>query len=105
MGLAEEFHRDMIGIYERARDECNYRPTRFLDVIYTKGGVAAAKNFLGSDKTQEGLFHLYELGRLDLSMEILVLKKKYKDLFLEEERTEARKRLKELGYEIKEDKI
>ena len=89
MGIAEDFHQDMLSIYEKAKEECNYTPTRFLETVY-------------SDKPQEGLYHLWELGRLDLSMEVLVLKEKYTDLFTDEEKIEAKRRLDDLGYETKE---
>ena len=98
MGLAEEFHQDMVDIYNKTNEECDYRPNRFLEVVQKMGGLNAAKKFLGSEKPQEGLNKLWELKRLDLSMEVLVLKKKYAELFTNEEKEIARKRLEDLNY-------
>ena len=46
----------------------------------------------------EGLTALWERGRLDITMEALVLKKPWTELFTEEDLSVARKRLYELGY-------
>lgn len=105
MDLVKDFHQEMLLIYERGKEECDYRPTRFLEVVNEMGGLRAAKMFLSSDKPQEGLYRLWDLGRLDLSMEVLILKKKYINLFSDEEKKEAKKRLDDLGYkETREDK-
>lgn len=95
--LEQEFHNDMLNIYEQAT-RYNYRPTRFLQIVQERGGVNAAKYLLAAPGSQEGLFKLYELKRLDLSMEALVIQDKYASLFDAAEITIARKRLQELGY-------
>lgn len=97
--LEEQFHADMIRIYERTRDECDWTPTRFLQMVCDHGGVEAAKQLIMAAELHEGLVRLWELGRLDLSAEALVLREKYRVLFTDEERARARKRLRELNYE------
>ena len=97
------FHEEMLGIYEKAKKECGYNATRFLQMVQEKGGVKAAKQWLSNDTPQEGLFKLWELDRLDLSMEALVLRKQFRRLFTDEELTRARKRFLDLNYVIKED--
>ena len=96
------FHEEMLGIYEKAKKECGYNATRFFQKVREVGGVAAAKQWLSSDTPQEGLFKLWELGRLDLSMEALVLRKQFRGLFTEEELARARKRLHDLHYIVDE---
>jgi hypothetical protein len=97
------FHNEMLGIYEKAKEECGYNAIRFLEKVKAVGGVTAAKQWLSKDTPQEGLFKLWELGRLDLSMEALVLRKQFRKLFTDEELTQARKRLHDLNYVIDED--
>ncbi len=97
------FHEEMLGIYEKAKKECGYIATRFLQMVQEKGGLKAAKQWLSNDTPQEGLFKLWELGRLDLSMERLVLRKQFRKLFTDEELASARKRLQDLHYSIDED--
>lgn len=95
--LEQEFHNEMVNIYEQTT-RYNYRPTRFLQIVQERGGVNAAKYLLAAPGTQEGLFKLYELKRLDLSMEALVIQDRYASLFEPAEIEIARKRLQELGY-------
>lgn len=92
------FQRDMIKIYMEAK-ELGYNPTRFLQMIDKYGGVGAAKKLLSTeDFIQEGVVTLWELGRLDLSVEALVVKEQFGELFIDKEKEIARKRLRDLGY-------
>ena len=60
----------------------------------------AAKTLLQPQQPHsEGLTKLWESGRLDLSMEKLVLDCRWKPLFTDEELRTARKRLRELHYD------
>ena len=40
--LEQEFHRAMINIYERAKNEANYKATYFLRMVADHGGVETA---------------------------------------------------------------
>jgi len=91
--LVKEFHQAMLQIYHQAKKHCNYTPTRFYQMVNEKGGLAAAKALLASPEPQSGLTILWECGRLDLSMEALVIDLRFGPLFSVEEREEARERL------------
>lgn len=96
--LESNFEAEMIRFYKEA-SKLGYNATRFLDMFYEFGGVNSAKKLLAKEKyIQEGVIKLWELGRLDLSVEALVLKPEYKDLFSEAELATAKKRLNELNY-------
>ena len=101
-GLEDRFERRMREIYEQAADECNYRPTRFLQMVNERGGLETAKIMLSKDDHPEGLTRLWEEGRLDISMEAAVLQEPWCALFTEAELGVARKRLKSLGYDFDE---
>lgn len=96
--LEDAFHQKMIEVYDRAKRECRYMATRFYQMVNAHGGLAAAKMLLTSKQHPEGLTRLWEEGRLDISMEALVLREPWNQLFSEEELSVARKRLNELGY-------
>lgn len=96
--LERQFHQKMIEIYQRAASECAYRPTRFLQMVTERGGLAAAKDLLHASRPAEGLSILWERQRLDLSVEALVCKQPWRSLFTQDEIAEAEKRLKDLGY-------
>lgn len=85
-------------IYEQASTECDYKATRFLQLVVTEGGLPAAKKLLGAKGYSEGLTRLWEEKRLDISMEATILQDPWSGLFTEEELAIARKKLEELGY-------
>lgn len=98
--LEERFGNDMIYIYNAAREECNYNASRFLQMIYDKGGLAAARQLIRKTGEFAGLIALYDNKRLDLSVEAYVLKPEYAELFTEEEKEICRKRLHEYEYDV-----
>ncbi len=93
-----KFHNEMIQIYEKAKQECGYNATRFFQMVTELGGVQAARSLLRSNALSDGLVELWERGRLDLTMEALVLRPPWKILFTSEELATAEKRLRDLGY-------
>ena len=98
--LKDEFHQAMLSIDDAAAQH-GYHPTYFLRMVHELGGLTAAKRLLSTDGPQSGLARLWELGLLDNSMEALVLQERWKELFSDDERQAARKRLKDYGYTFK----
>ena len=99
MGIENRFHQEMLRIY-RETAKFGYYPRYFLQMVGDLGGVYAAKRLLSSRDLQSGFERLWTEGRLDLSVEALVLEEPWTSLFTDEELTEARSRLKDLGYEL-----
>jgi hypothetical protein len=100
--IERRFHEQMVNIYERAKAECNYNATRFLQMVTELGGLGAAKALLHAPGLSDGFTALWECGCLGLTMEALVLRLPWSDLFTEEELAVARKRLTDLGYNVDE---
>jgi len=96
--LEREFEQELIETYKVAAKH-GYHATYFLKMIGTHGGVETAKRLLADDQVQTGLFRLAELKILHISVENLVLERKYDELFLTSEKRAARERLRELGFE------
>lgn len=96
--IEKKFNKDMINIYREAKRELNYTASRFMQLISEIGGLRAAKQLISKDGGTSGFVTLWEMGRLDFSIEAHVLKPEYKELFTEEEREICRDRLKEYGY-------
>lgn len=89
--LEDEFHRDMLGVYEKCAEH-GYRPTQFRSLVETLGGTAAARHLLASPETS-GLAKLMLMGLSEFSMEALVTKDRYQALFSQKERDIAQARL------------
>lgn len=99
MTLEEKFHREMLSGDETLRKDHGYNAAYYRQLVHQCGGLEAAHRLLQSRDAQAGLFKLWELGRLDLSMENLVLQPKYASLFTEDELKIARKRLEDLNFQ------
>lgn len=100
MGLEEQFQREVLDGCRVLSKEHSYSPTYFLKMVYEQGAVKAAKALLASKEPAEGLFTLWEIGRLDMSIEAMALSPQYIELFTEDERRAAKKRLADLGYKL-----
>lgn len=92
------FHQAMLTIYKRAKAECGYNATRFLQMVTDHGGLEAARILLRASSVSEGYVALWERGRLDLSVEAVILQPAWRELFSDAERETARSRLQEYGY-------
>lgn len=98
--LENQFHRAMVGVYERALRECGHNATRFIQMVQNYRGLEAAKKLLHTAGFQYGFTELWQCGRLDITMEALVIQPQYAELFTEEEIQIARTRLEECGFQI-----
>ena len=98
--LEKRFHSEMINIFYNARDECDYPAKRFLKMVGEKGGYNAAKDLIHAEGYSDGLIALCNCDCLRLSVEALVLRNPWKDLFSTEDLNAARKKLEDLGYSL-----
>ena len=96
--IEERFHEAMITAWRRGKEEANYSGTRFIQMVSEKGGLATAKQLLHTNKPSEGYVKMWQLGRLDLTMERLILNDEWHSLFTDEERQIAISRLREYGH-------
>jgi hypothetical protein len=80
-------------VYLAVLKECRYNEKVFLKMIADSGARNATKALLVPGGVQSGLRGLRRLGRLDLSVEHLVIQPRWRDLFKGYEREEARMRL------------
>src|SRR4051812_7676755 len=84
--LTKLFDAAMFDIYRRAKSEAGYNATIFLRMISDRGGLATAKYLLNSPKPSDGYTHLYERGRLDLTVEAMIVENtRWHELFTKEE--------------------
>jgi hypothetical protein len=84
--------REMIGL--------GYRPQAFMGMIFQYDTIEAVKRLINSTRVPDGFVRLWELKRLDLSMENIIQEPEGHNLFTDEEREMARKRLAAYEYSI-----
>jgi hypothetical protein len=102
--LERRFHNDMLDVFRRV-GEATRRPRAdgstargywaiyFLRGVRNHGGLAYARQLLRAEGTTTGFQRLADEDRLDLTAEALVLRPEYAELFTDEERATAARRL------------
>ena len=98
--LETEFDTAMMDIYRRARAEANYIATRYLQMLNEHRGLATAELLLHAANVSDGYTALWERGRLDLTVEALILQPRGNTLFTDEDRQIARNRLQEYEFDL-----
>jgi hypothetical protein len=107
--LELRFHDAMLGIFtlageatrKRAPDGSTIRgywANYFLRGVRNHGGPDYARQLLRAEGTSDGFQRLTDERRLDLTVEALVLRPEYSELFTDEERAVAASRLARGGY-------
>ena len=97
--LEAQFNAAMLGVYQSAKRECGYNATRFLQMLADLGGMETARRLVLSSAPSDGFTALWECERLDLTVEAVVLKPEFTELFSEEFREAAATRLRAYRYE------
>ena len=100
MPTEQEFTEAMYNIYRRARNECDYNATRFLQMLTEHNGLGTARILIHSERVSDGYTALWDRGRLDLTVEALVLQPPWDELFTNEELEIARNRLRQYQYNV-----
>jgi hypothetical protein len=99
--LEKQFHEAMVDIYRRAKDEVDYNATRYIQMVSDHGGIEAAKILINAGTPSDGYTELWKRGRLDITVEALVVQNpSWYSLFEPEEIERAKQRLQEYEYEI-----
>jgi len=93
-----QFDQAMLDIYELAGRQTGYWANYFLRSVRKDGGLEAARKLLWKEGTSEGFERLKAEHRLDLSMEALMLRPEFRELFTAAELARAAERLSAHGY-------
>ncbi len=94
----KEFYKYMIEITEKCKTK-GYNPTYFLQMLNKKGIMETSKSLINSKTYSEGFTKLWELNKLEWSLEYAVVTK-FKDLFTDDEIKICINRLNEYGMEV-----
>ncbi|MEU0242604.1 DUF262 domain-containing protein [Nocardiopsis sp. NPDC006198] len=96
--VTADFGRAMLSVYERGKAEAGYTASFFLGMLSELGPLGTARKLLHAPAVSDGFANLWERGRLDLTVEALVLRPEFSPLFTEEELNRARTRLEQFGH-------
>ena len=98
-----EFTGAMLDIYRRALTETGYRASLFLNMVNDQGGYQAAMTLIHSTQPSDGYTALWERQRLDLTVEALILRPQWHDLFTDDDRRAAYCRLTSYEFQFPTD--
>ncbi len=97
--LEAEFDERMLEIYQRALSELHYNASRFLQMLHEHRGLRTAQILLHSATVSEGYTKLWELRRLDLTVEAVIHDgQRWHPLFTPNELAICQQRLSDYGY-------
>lgn len=83
------------------KKEAGYSASIFLRMLTENGGAQTARTLINATKPSDGYTALYEKGRLDLTVEAMVLENQiWHELFTTDELKRAKTRLQQYGYQF-----
>lgn len=94
--LLREFF-DTADVHKR---EVGYYPTYFFGMIAEHGLAKASSRLIRSEEPSNGFTRLWQSGRLDVTVEAISLLPWYSELFDDEDRAAARRRLKAYRFDL-----
>lgn len=98
-----EFTEAMFGIYRRTLAEAHYNASHFHQMLTEQHGYDTALQLIRSPQPSAGFEKLWDLRRLDLTVEALVLQPRWYALFESGDLTAAHARLSQYRYQFPPD--
>ncbi|MFV0313948.1 MAG: hypothetical protein ACK5I7_02470 [Anaerotignum sp.] len=98
MELEKIFSEEWTKRIEASHGMDDYNGARLLKNIEAYGGVSVARRMIGRDGSSENFEILKKNNRLDLSLESLIVKAEYADLFEDDEVNNSLALLCDCGY-------
>ena len=91
--VEEEFEQAVQELNARSIRELGRRDVRFEQMLARHGGLETARRLLDDPKIHKGLVRLSMIGRVDLSVEWLVVERPWPGLFSDERIATAERRV------------
>jgi hypothetical protein len=98
--IAQRFHDDVTEGIASLPWDIGFRPPLLSEQVALHGAVEAARRALTGTRLSDGFLALARHGLLHRTIEAWVLRPEYAPLFVEEVRTEARRRLEQHGFPV-----
>ncbi|MGL4990527.1 MAG: hypothetical protein ACRC57_05060 [Sarcina sp.] len=96
--LEKKLQEEVLKNCEIAEKECGCKMTRLIQTIEKFGIVRTVQEILRKRRTSDCFDALVEAGRIDLTMEAIIVKAKYAELFTDDEVNSCYELLCENGY-------
>ncbi|ONI44038.1 hypothetical protein AN641_08635 [Candidatus Epulonipiscioides gigas] len=100
--LKELFSKEMLILYKQISKQIKYKSQNLLKYINEYGGYQAALKYIYTPSYTNDFSALWEAGRLDLSIEVLLLNEKYRSIIAPDVINFCTRRLNEYNYKPRE---
>lgn len=97
-GIEKKLQQEVLKACEKAEKDYGCKMTRLIEVIERFGIVNAAKEIIRKGRTSDCFSKLAEAGHIELTMEAIIVKPQYSELFTDEEVNACFELLCEKGY-------
>lgn len=96
MDLRNELYEEVVELYNKSIDEIEYRPSKMMYLItkYKQENIELPIKKMIMNPNYDAFYKLVKKDRYDLTLEFLVIKDKYRELFTQEEINKAKETLK-----------
>jgi hypothetical protein len=98
--LTAAYNEALMEAIQECKTKLHYFPHYFLRMLEEFGCLETAHRLIMDKSWSDGFTKLWELGRLDLSVEAITIRTEFQHLFGEDVILKAKKRLKDCGYTI-----
>lgn len=99
MSIKNDLFKAMMQIYHTTKKETNYKPEQYKKhLLEADDPVSYAKHLINQEQGSYGYNELYTAGRLDLTVENLILDPKYMHLFSQNELVKSYDKLQKYGF-------
>ncbi len=98
MTLSEQFQQTLLSTCQQAEAEVGVKLTRLIQNITKRGGVETVQELSRRGHLSDGFDALEKAGRLDLSLEAVVIVEKFGQLFTDDEVNACYAALLDGGY-------
>jgi hypothetical protein len=96
----KDFTGAMLDLYRRTLKEVGHRASSLLDMVNSRGGYETAISLIYALQPSSGYTVLQGRQRLDLTVEALVLRPEWIDVFNDEDRQRCYTRLKKYEFQF-----
>lgn len=96
--VEKHFAQRMLDAYRQAASEAGYNASYYRSMLAQLGPIETARKLLSSPAVSDGFAALWERGRMDLTVEAIVVDPQFAKLFSQDEIGIAHRRLEQFGY-------
>ena len=98
MAEQKDFEAAIHHVISQTLKDTSYRPSYFIQMVADRGAYDASLSLIRASKPSDGFTKLWELKRLDLTVEAVAVRPEFANLFTSDDIKVSNRRLAQYGY-------